>query len=350
MVPAVYRHRIRKLVSTAKVVSDTVLAARVKLRRDLTSWRSCQFERFPTLQHLISSIDPLKPEAEGLLLPSSFNEETRVRLGLQKLATIEYTLREGQAHDALEGVRLSIKTFNFNLAFKVNFVHGQGPNTRAQAFLGTLAADKVSAADKYRRAWSALVALGLPETDRTLQPLHDTELWSKNTSGPSKMGDSKKEDPWFWTAGRPSGLSTKEEADRNVESESLGCGCRLKPDQRAVDRVKWFRDRAARDRSREEKEVLEEEFRRTQVSFNNMTAVWTELVSCSQRAPGSAAYAYKQAAMYRGLARGCEEWHEKALKKAAEKTASVDTEALDGMTAQISELMLNSESGIVADY
>ncbi|KAG6806627.1 hypothetical protein H0H93_002687 [Arthromyces matolae] len=70
-----------------------------------------------------------------------------------------------------------------------------------------------------------------------------------------------------------------------------------------VDRVKWFRDRAARDRSREEKDILEEEFRRTVVSFTRMAEVWNQMASGPS--PGSVAYAHKHAAMYNKLAQNC---------------------------------------------
>ena len=44
----------------------------------------------------------------------------RAVLGLDSLATIEFTLWEGQAHDALESLRIAIKTFNYNFQFKTD--------------------------------------------------------------------------------------------------------------------------------------------------------------------------------------------------------------------------------------
>ena len=73
----------------------------------------------------------------------------RAAFGLDSLATIELMLQEGQAHDALESLCITIKTFNYNFQFKTDHVFGQGPNARAQAFLQELSAGKVSAADKY---------------------------------------------------------------------------------------------------------------------------------------------------------------------------------------------------------
>jgi len=81
--------------------------------------------------------------------------------------------------------------------------------------------DKISAADKYRQAHSALIALGLPEDDLTLKPLSDDQLWMTNISQPMQLGDSKREDPWFWSVGCPCGLSKAEEKDWSIESMSF---------------------------------------------------------------------------------------------------------------------------------
>ena len=218
------RLRIQKLLesATSKVDNDTILAARVKLRRDISKWRRTQLERFPCIHEQITKTNQeassAQPETENLHLPSSMNQPMRAALGLDSLATIEFTLWEGQAHDALESLRIAIKTFNYNFQFKTDHVFGQGPNTRAQAFLWELSAGKVSAADKYRTAHTALIALGLPQDDPTLQPLSNDQLWAKDSSKPSRLGDTKKEDPWFWTVGRPAGLSPKEEQEWSLES------------------------------------------------------------------------------------------------------------------------------------
>ena len=86
-------------------------------------------------------------------------------------------------------------------AFKKVNIHGQSANTLAQTFLKGLAAEKVSAADKYRRARDALLKLGLSETDVILRPLVDNDLWMKNISMTCQIGDDDKPDPWFWNIG-----------------------------------------------------------------------------------------------------------------------------------------------------
>jgi hypothetical protein len=200
--------------------SEVILKARQKLRQELVTWRQSQFEFCPFLRLSIDAVNPISPEQEKLLLPSSFNQVLRKQFDLTSLAIIEYQLREGQAYDALDDLREKIKIFNVNLDFKKKNVFGQGPNTRAQGFLKQLTADKVHAAEKYRMAYRALISLGLSKDKTDLEELHDDQLFGKDASRPSKLGDSKKEDPWFWTVGRPHGLSAKEQAEWSLECKS----------------------------------------------------------------------------------------------------------------------------------
>ncbi|RDB30333.1 hypothetical protein Hypma_007055 [Hypsizygus marmoreus] len=286
--------------------SDTLIALHAKLDRELTTWRQQQLSMFPALHGELPSIDELMPETIPLLLASSFPSHQRTALGLTRAGEIESKLREGEAHDALAEVRLAIKTCNANLQFKKNYVHGQRPNTRAQQYLRTLQAEKESAMEKYQRTYKALVSLGLSPADKSLQPLDKSQLWMKNVTERHKIGDSKKQDPWFWRVGRPSGLSIEEENEWSLE----------------MDRVKWFRDRAARDRSREEKEILEEEFRRSVMYFRQMSKVWTELASGTIPA-GCAAYSHRQAAMYDKLATNCQAVFTKVLQAGKNVTTDI---------------------------
>lgn len=83
-----------------------------------------------------------------------------------------------------------------------------------------------------------------------------------------------------------------------------------------VDRVKWFHDRAERDRFQEEVEILEAEFERTTISHGRMAEVWTELAGCCSK-PGAAAYAYKKVSMYNKLQNDCQLAYAIAREKAA---------------------------------
>ena len=196
-----------------------VSKARSKLRRDFQQWRAFQLASYPQLHDHITLVDSSTTEIQSLKLPSSFTLGQRATLGLDDLAAIEYDLREGQAYDALHEVREAIKTFNYNLAFKKTNIHGQRANTRAQSFLRSLAGDKVSAADKYRRARTALLSLGLREDDKVFQPLYDNQLWMKNVNEPQQLGEKAVVEPWIWIVGGPKGMSKEEEADWSLDSK-----------------------------------------------------------------------------------------------------------------------------------
>ncbi|KAJ7073391.1 hypothetical protein B0H15DRAFT_963765 [Mycena belliarum] len=304
------QHRITRTLKTS--ATDKAVGARAALRKDLNAWRVRQVERFPRLADSVSSIDPMTPEKEKLFLPSSLNEHTRQHYGMATAAEAEYKLREGHAYDALAELRQSIKTFNFNLAFKITQVQGQSANTRAQNFLRTLANDRITAADDYRHHRNALLNLGFPDNDKNLQPLLNSELWAKNSRESAKLGESGLVDPWFWTVGRPADMTPVEEKAWSVE----------------LDRVKWFRDRANRDRAVEQKETVEEEFRRTIASFNKNASAWKALEDGSSPRSGRAAYAHLKHVMYMQLAEEC-----LAVQNSAEALSEKDRIAEEAFAA-----------------
>src|SRR5712672_1123408 len=93
--------------------------------------------------------------------------------------------------------------------------------------------------------------------------------------------------------GRPSGLSLVEEAEWQIESKQTSVfsyDSLLKIF--AANRVKWFRACTARDRAREEVEILETEFHHAHRSFVRMAKVWMELSECAKCKKGKAAYGH----------------------------------------------------------
>ena len=133
------RKKIRLLTldkSPTPSASKTLFDERQKLRQYLTIWRGEQFELFPQLREHIGAFDPSKPELEPLFLPSSFSQPFRSKYGLDSLAKVEYGLREGRAHDALDDVRTSIKVFNYNLDIKKNLVQDSAQIPVLKIFFG----------------------------------------------------------------------------------------------------------------------------------------------------------------------------------------------------------------------
>lgn len=294
----------------------SISRTRAKFSRDLNDWRKIQLQQYPKLRDHIQLVDSATPEEAQLLLPSAFTAELRHSLGLTELAAIEYELREGQAHDALQALRQVIQEFNYNLLDKKNNVHGIAATLRSESFLRVFTSDKKIAAETYRRSRKAMLSLGLSETDSHWRELRDDELWGKNVSTVRSMGDSKRRDPWFWQVVAPRGLSQEKEKEWSLDSTwffpfvlTVWIICCF-----AVDRVKWFRDRADRDRFREEVQILEAEFERTIVSHARMADVWAQLAGTAS-GPGATAYAHKKAYMYRCLSTECSEAYDIAKKK-----------------------------------
>ncbi|KAJ7673933.1 hypothetical protein DFH06DRAFT_1319055 [Mycena polygramma] len=281
------QHHVRRMI-IQHAAEDLVDAGRRRLHKSITDIRSRLVARAPALESHISDVDPEKPEKEKLFLPSYFTAQTRNELNVQALAQVEYELRQGQAFDALNDVRTAIRTLNWNLQLKKEGIHGVGPNTKAQNFLKTLSNDIQLAADVYRRARAALVMLGMAEDDATLRPLLKNDLFGKSGKLVA-MGDSKKHDSWVWTTGRAADMSESDEKEWEAE----------------LAKVKWYRDRALRDRAVEEVELLHCEFERAIVSFAKNGSIWDTLASGAEEA-GEKAYAYKQAAMYKKMGVECQ--------------------------------------------
>jgi hypothetical protein len=209
------------------VKDPTTTATKLKSDRQkysarLTQWFKQHAARCPNLHEEPSSIDSSAPEETPLKLPSQYMAHMRAAYNLSGLAEAEYRLREGQAHDALEKLRFCIQVYQYNVRFKKEHVFGQRANTRAQAYLMTLAHDRDRASEKYRRVRKALLRLGLSPQDSTFRALNEKDEAfdaTKNTSRASKLGDSKKEDPWFWDVGKPSNLTKDEKKEWMKESK-----------------------------------------------------------------------------------------------------------------------------------
>ncbi|KAJ7840097.1 hypothetical protein B0H14DRAFT_2587662 [Mycena olivaceomarginata] len=255
------RERIKRMRASPATPADVLAAARQQLESDIKALRKWQLDRVPELHRYMSEMDGGEPEKMRLLLPSDFSPADRARLELSGLATAEYGLHEGQAHDALADLRTAIRTKNLQSEFEED---------------------------------GHLRALGLPKGDATLQPLSRNEQWGKGGVA-LKVIRSKDREPWFWAAQRPAGLDAKAEADWEEE----------------MDRVQWFRERALMKRANEEVEILEVEFERSIRWFLKNSENWTTMAERERRADyvdnqGWRAYAHKQAIIYADLARECE--------------------------------------------
>ena len=81
---------------------------------------------------------------------------------------------------------------------------------------------------------------------------------------------------------------------------------------RPVDHVKWFRERANRDRHHEEMETVEVDFERTIILHTRMAEVWTKMANRCTEDPRGAAYARKKVVMYTNFSNEAQKMYSKA--------------------------------------
>jgi hypothetical protein len=199
---------------------ETLCHARTRLYNGFTTWQASLLSQYPALQDHLRCINSDAPEEVIIPLPSLFNEHTRLSLGISELARAEFTLRRGQAHDALAKLRMTIREYTRNVDFKRDHVRGQRAVTRAEGIIQKLEQERKQAAELYRCAYTALLRLGLASDDQSLQPLLDSQLFMKDPTKPARLGDNRKEDPWFWQVERVRS-SDIEDQDWVVESKIL---------------------------------------------------------------------------------------------------------------------------------
>ncbi|KAF9442594.1 hypothetical protein P691DRAFT_765049 [Macrolepiota fuliginosa MF-IS2] len=257
----------------------------ITLLSSLQSWRISQHHLFPFLQPL-PPVDEEKPEQTPLLLPSSFTLKKRESLHLTEAANSELQLRCGHVYDILSDLQDTIHEYNHVIIEKRINQSSQNIATCTHTEIAEIWSRMMLLKNRYMHSYSALLALGYSTNEGELRPLEDSELWGKSVWVPHTTGDSSKQNPWFWSVGRPEGVS-----------EDMWL--------MELERVRWFRERVAVDRLREEVEILEEEFRRTHKSFSRISEVWTALADVNSSKRGYACYAQRQAHMFTLLANDC---------------------------------------------
>src|SRR6266576_6701355 len=86
--------------------------ARVRFYNESTKWQATLFLQYSALQDHVHRLDPDAPEEATIPLASLPNDQTRLSLGIDKLAHAEFALRSGQAHDALATLHMEIRAYN----------------------------------------------------------------------------------------------------------------------------------------------------------------------------------------------------------------------------------------------
>ncbi|OSC96771.1 hypothetical protein PYCCODRAFT_1472340 [Trametes coccinea BRFM310] len=269
------------------------------LKRRIDSWFQIQRTHMPDVVSYRNRLSADLPDHRAynlpLLLPSFALSVFTVS---PELADIEWRLRLGQAFDALNDLRTHLELRSHLYKFKDRFTRGQRANTRAQTVIKSVDSKIDVDAERYRIAYTALLALR-PHAKKAdlfaqLRPLEKSDIRhvADNADGQS---DGRRSVSWIWQA--PASVSRTD----NVQlSDSLQESLRLE----------WCKARARANRWSEEVILLLEEMRRVIAYHEWAENKWTSFVN--RRFPDQAdyregvdAYARRQAHVRRSMREYC---------------------------------------------
>jgi hypothetical protein len=151
------------------------------------------------------------PEKKTIYLPSSIGAHKCSSLGLQKLALTELSLREGQANDALQAIRLAIAEKSFYFRKHLRLSRSKTEKTRSWDAIHTVGRRIQHQRHIYRQARHAMLNLGLSEAQllSTYPELRDEDLHTSTAiQEPNSRGQRSKQLSWIWKA---SGLHVSNE-------------------------------------------------------------------------------------------------------------------------------------------
>ena len=138
-----------------------------------------------------------------IALPSAMGKEHQAH-GLQVLLSKEYQLRQGQANDALQGVRVSIANLSFEYGRKLRKIKkSKVKKTRAWATVHSVGCMLHLHRQIYSYAVSAISRLGNPEKmiGRQYKPLLKEDMKANTVvADPNAQGQSKAKPAWFWSS------------------------------------------------------------------------------------------------------------------------------------------------------
>ena len=172
----------------------------------LRSWRSAQSELFPLLQPL-PPINEDCPEKTSLALPSSYTHVEHEKYLLQTSVQVESELRLGHAYDILAHLRDTTHELNYVTTDKRFNGSSQRVGTRIQTEVGEIKARQKVLMDQYTDSFTKLGQLGALGPGTELRPLDGEHLWGKNVFEPHTIGDSTRQNPWFWFVGKPNSIT-----------------------------------------------------------------------------------------------------------------------------------------------
>ncbi len=298
--------RARVQAEAAKARSDEsklpqLLELRTSFRHRVQKFRALQATFTPGILALLAVDDAARTDIEEieeirLGIPSQIDSKSRAAACPAEILSIEARLRDAQCRDALQDLRNQLHAQHRLWTLKKLHVRYQGPNTCARTDIGDQGVRVQRAAQKYRRARRAKLALvGPGPWEGEFRVLLDGDIRAVQDDDPDAVAERarKRKRPgpsegykttsWIWRGG---------DSDEGGSYEPV--------------RVEWCKLRARVCRWMEEERLLPEEMRRVLAFLAFQEDEWkgrigrrTDVDETLQE--GLSAYAYRQAAMRRQL-------------------------------------------------
>ena len=221
------------------------------------------------LTSLIAELDAVE-----VYLPSLYHSLIRHHPAMAPVIAIERKLREGQAHDALNELRLHI-TARYSLKDLEDQGAGQAHGKRMREMDQTHKAAVDKARDDYRRIRDKLLVLGLKPKNNIFRQLDDSDCRAISES--RRIGDSRETRSWLWA---DLSILSKENVASGVKEfmikRMLHSSCdTLVLRRTALDsRPHWFQCSASKARWEEEVYLRREEMYRTLAYFKHFSETW----------------------------------------------------------------------------
>ena len=264
------RRRIQRETPSKTTASKlpALVQRRNALRRRISKFRALQAVYMPAALGLLGEDDRANLQVEQvektrLGLPSDFKTQHQERVCDEKVILIESQLREAQCNDALEDLRNKIHGLSYLHFDKKKNIRHQGPNTRSNSYITKQVEYKNRAAEKYRRARRALLALvGPGDWELRLRVLTETDIRHIVDDDPETQAKKRKRKgpaegrrmlSWIWQGFDTDGDPTLTESFH----------------------VQWLKARARPKRWWEERHLCVEEMRRCLATLLYEERTWT---------------------------------------------------------------------------
>jgi hypothetical protein len=151
-------------------------------------------------QLTISVSHGMPPETGAICLPSTIGYEACTKLGLQNVMKNELALRQGEANDALQAIRIQIGEKSFRFRKQLRNSKSKVQKTRSWDAIHTVDRRLQQNCSIYRQARHAMVRLGAPQAiqDRYQEITPDDLHTNTAVQEPNARGQRNKELSWIW--------------------------------------------------------------------------------------------------------------------------------------------------------